>query len=82
MVMANRSAHAVMNGFNFEINAAIVLMLQNIENLESVRTEGKFEDIELKLEDGHYIYAQAKAVQNASFDFTCQRGRFSLTQAA
>ena len=67
--MADRSAHAVMNGFNFEINAAIVLMLQNIENLESVRTEGKFEDIELELDDGHYIYAQAKAVQNASFDF-------------
>lgn len=67
--MANRSVPAVMNGFNFEVNAAIVLMLQNIENLESVRTEGKFEDVELRLDDGHYIYAQAKAVLNASSDF-------------
>ena len=68
--MTNRAASAVMLGFNFEINAAIVLMLENIENLESIRTEGKFEDIDIKLSDGSWIFAQAKAVQNAESDFS------------
>ena len=68
--MTNRAANAVMLGFNFEINAAIVLMLENIETLESIRTEGKFEDIDIKLKDGSWIFAQAKAVQNADSDFT------------
>lgn len=30
-----------MLGFNFEINEAIVLMLENIEDLESIRTAVK-----------------------------------------
>ena len=67
--MTNRAASAVMLGFNFEINAAIVLMLENIDDLASIRTEGHFEDIDIKLNDGSWIFAQAKAVQMANSDF-------------
>jgi hypothetical protein len=66
----NRSAHAVLFGFDFQINAAIVLMLENIQELQSVRLEGNEEDIELTLENGRKILAQAKAIENSSFDFT------------
>ena len=68
--MVDRSASAVMLGFNFEINAAIVLMLENIVDLQSVRAEGEFEDIDLRLNDGSWIFAQAKAVVNAESDFS------------
>ena len=47
--MKNRRAHAVLFGFDFQRNAAIVLMLENIKDLRSVRLEGNEEDIELTL---------------------------------
>lgn len=65
----NRRANAVLFGFDFQVNAAIVLMLENIEELKSLRLEGK-EDIELTLNDGKEILAQAKAVEKSSSDFT------------
>lgn len=65
----NRRANAVMFGFDFQVNAAIVLMLENIEDLESLRLEGNYEDIELKLENDQYILAQAKSVEKSSTDF-------------
>lgn len=65
----DRRAHAVVFGFDFQVNAAIILMLENIEELSSLRLEGNYEDIELKLNDGQYILAQAKAIENASSDF-------------
>lgn len=85
--MADRSASTVMLGFNFEINAAIVLMLENIVDLQSVRTEGEYEDIDLRLNDGSWIFAQAKAVVNAESDFSHVRGNLkkaliSLSEAA
>ena len=85
--MTNRTASAVMLGFNFEIAAAIVLMLENIDNLESIRTEGHFEDIDIKLNDGSWIFAQAKAVVNADSDFSHVRENLhkslnSLSEAA
>ena len=67
--MADRRANAVVFGFDFQVNAAIVLMLENIKKLDSLRLEGNYEDIELKLTDETYILAQAKAVVNSSFDF-------------
>ena len=67
--MSNRRADAGMFGFDFQINAAIVLMLENIKTLSSVRLEGNEEDIVLTLENNKKILAQAKAVQNASSDF-------------
>lgn len=64
-----RSANPVLFGFDFQTNAAIVLMLENLISLETLRLEG-MEDIELKLEDGSYILAQAKAVVKSSTDFS------------
>lgn len=75
--MVNRSANAVMFGFDFQVNAAIVLMLQNIEELESLRLEGNYEDIEIILDDGRCIFAQAKAVVKASSDFTNVREKLN-----
>lgn len=68
--MKNRRANAVLFGFDFQRNAAIVLMLENIKDLRSVRLEGNEEDIELTLENGHKILAQAKAVERSSSDFS------------
>lgn len=65
----SRRANAVLFGFDFQVNAAIVLMLENMQELDSLRLEGK-EDIELKLLDGQEILAQAKAVEKSSSDFT------------
>jgi hypothetical protein len=67
--MVNRRANSVMFGFDFQVNAAIVLMLKNIKELSSLKLEGEYEDIELKLEDGSYILAQAKGIEAASSDF-------------
>lgn len=65
----SRRANAVVFGFDFQVNAAIVLMLEHIEDLKSLRLEGNYEDIELELENNKYILAQAKAVEKASSDF-------------
>lgn len=65
----NRRADAVVFGFDFQVNAAIVLFLQNVKEVKSLRIEGEYEDIEIELTSGEYIFAQAKAVQRASNDF-------------
>ncbi len=65
----SRRANAVIFGFDFQVNAAIVLMLENIIDLESLKLEGNYEDIELRLNTGEYILAQAKAVEKSSIDF-------------
>jgi hypothetical protein len=44
--------------WDFQVNAPIVLMLENIRLVKSVRVEGKKEDIQLLLENDKYIYAQ------------------------
>ncbi len=67
--MASRRADAVLFGFDFQVNAAIVLMLENIKELSSLRLEGNEEDIVLTLNDDQKILAQAKAVVNSSSDF-------------
>lgn len=68
--MVNRRANAVLFGFDFQRNAAIILMLENIKALNSVRLEGNAEDIELTLDNGLKILAQAKAVEKSSHDFS------------
>jgi len=65
----SRRANAVMFGFDFQVNAAIVLMIENIEDLKSLRLEGNYEDISLELENNQYILAQAKAVEKSSSDY-------------
>lgn len=61
--MINRRADAGMFGFDFQVNAAIVLMLENIKTLSSVRLEGNEEDIVLTLDNKKKILAQAKVKQ-------------------
>lgn len=68
--MKNRRANAVLFGFDFQVNAAIVLMLENIKELRSLRLDGNQEDIELTLENNKKILAQAKAVEKSSSDFS------------
>jgi len=58
----SRNATPSSFGWDFQINAAIVLMLENIKIIKSVRVEGRKEDIELLLESKKNIYAQAKSV--------------------
>lgn len=65
----DRRADAVFFGFDFQVNAAIVLMLENIKELKSLRLESENEDIDIELYSGSHILAQAKAIVNSSMDF-------------
>jgi hypothetical protein len=56
----NASASAF--GWDFQVNAGIVLMLMNIKEANSVKIEGEAEDIEITLVDGKKLFAQAKGV--------------------
>lgn len=56
------NASLVEFGWDFQHNAGIVIMLQNIERANAVRIEGQKEDIEVTLDNGKKIYAQAKSV--------------------
>lgn len=66
----NRRANSVLFGFDFQVNAAIVLMLENIQLMDSLKLEGNYEDIEIRLNDGNLILAQAKSVEKSSSDFS------------
>lgn len=48
-------------GWQFQVNAGIFLMLENIENAIRLKIEGESEDIEIKLDDESIILAQAKS---------------------
>ncbi len=61
--MSDRNASASAFGWDFQTNSAILLMLENIKNVKSVRVEGEDEDIEITLQNQTKIYAQAKAVE-------------------
>ena len=74
----NRRADAVVFGFDFQVNAAIVLMLENITELKSLRLEGNYEDIELELNDNHYILAQAKCRTYVEFFFLLDYSLYSF----
>ncbi len=65
----DRRGDAVLFGFDFQRNAAIVLMLENIQELKSLRMEGVNEDIDIELNSGGHILAQAKSVVDSSRDF-------------
>lgn len=66
----NRRANSVLFGFDFQVNAAIVLMLENIQLMDSLKLEGNYEDIEVRLNGGNLILAQAKSVEKSSSDFS------------
>lgn len=56
------NAASVEFGWDFQHNAGIMIMLMNIKDAKSIKIEGKSEDIEITLRNGHKIYAQAKSV--------------------
>lgn len=60
--MSDRNASASAFGWDFQINSAILLMLENIKEAKCVRVEGADEDIEITLRNQTKVYAQAKAV--------------------
>lgn len=60
--MGERNASASALGWDFQANAAILLMLENIKDADRVRVEGEDEDIEITLNDKTKIYSQAKSV--------------------
>lgn len=60
--MSNTNASASAFGWDFQSNAALVLMLKNIKRAVSVKVEGKTEDIEILLDNGDAIFSQAKSV--------------------
>ena len=58
-------------GWEFQSNAAIMLMLKNIENTSKVKVEGENKDVKITFSNGKMPMAQAKSVMNsdgASFD--------------
>ena len=57
-------------GFDFQVNATIFLLLDNIREVKAVRMEGASEDIELTMNDGKQIMAQAKGIVKGSSDFS------------
>ena len=59
-----RSSNATASafGWDFQSNAAIMLMLENIERASKVKVEGENEDVEITFSDGKMLMAQAKAV--------------------
>lgn len=68
--MPNRRASSVIFGFDFQINAAIVLAFENIINLESIKIESDYEDIDISLINNSHILAQAKSIIDPINDFT------------
>lgn len=66
--MRDRRAHSAVFGYDFQIKAAIVVMLDNITEAKSLKLEG-VEDIEIRLTSGKTVLAQAKAVENV-FDYS------------
>ena len=82
-----RNASSVAFGFDFQVHAAMVLMLENLLELKNIRVEGKTEDIEIELKDNSYIFAQAKSIVNSSSDFhnvlaNLKKALTSLSEAA
>lgn len=59
--MNSMQASATIFGFQFQINAAIYLMLKYFSDFNQIKIEGSQEDIELFLHDNKKIYAQAKS---------------------
>ncbi|HDR4427062.1 TPA: hypothetical protein QCP92_002664 [Bacillus cereus] len=51
-------------GWDFQSNAAILLALKHIKDLEFLKVEGNIDDIELYLKDNKKIFVQAKSQEN------------------
>lgn len=64
MVGNDNDASATQFGWDFQINSAIILFIENYEHVKKIKVEGKTQDVELLLDSGKYIFAQAKAFVN------------------
>lgn len=60
----NQRAHKTKAGFTFQDLAAIILFIDNFDELKSIKAEGNHEDIDVELIDGSWIYAQAKMISD------------------
>ena len=60
--MTSSNASPSVFGWDFQINAAILMVLENIQESKAVRVEGATEDIEITLLNHEKIYGQAKSV--------------------
>jgi hypothetical protein len=58
----NSNASPSAYGWCFQVGAGISLMLDNVQHFTHLKMEGKSDDIELSLEGGNKLYAQAKSV--------------------
>ena len=60
-----RSSNATASafGWEFQSNAALMLMIKNIEYVSEAKVEGETEDIEITLSNGKLLMAQAKSVE-------------------
>jgi hypothetical protein len=83
-----KSTNAVSSafGWDFQSNAAIMLMLKNIELASKVKVEGQAEDVEITFTDGKMLMSQVKAVVKPD-DYTnvikkLQAGLKTLNSAA
>jgi len=72
--MGKTNASSSAFGWEFQSNAAIVLMLENIQEATSVKVEGATDDIEITLENGNMIYSQAKSVFDSD-DYSHVKGK-------
>ncbi len=61
---SSTNASASIFGWQFQVNAGIVLMLRFLQEATRLKIEGLTEDIEITCEDGSIIYAQAKSFDN------------------
>lgn len=71
-----KSSNATASAFRWEFqsNAAIMLMLKNIVEASKVKVEGDTEDVEITFSSGKMLMAQAKAVENPD-DFKNVKGK-------
>jgi hypothetical protein len=60
--VSSSNATASAFGWEFQSNAAIMLMLKNMERADSVKVEGQTEDVEITLSNGKLLMSQVKAV--------------------
>lgn len=63
--MSQNCAAPSLFGWDFQVNAAIAILIDNIKDVDKVRLEGAKQDIEITLSNKEKIYAQAKAVEKA-----------------
>jgi len=65
LFLKSTNASATAFGWDFQSNAAIMLMLKNIEKATRVKVEGETEDVEITFSDGKMLMSQAKSVVKA-----------------